>query len=84
LNQILNATRKITVRFDPINNIEDFTNTPEGMEKLDTICMQLIAIGESLKNIDSEVVYDVCENKISPLSKTINKIIGDLKHSSCS
>ena len=29
-----------------------FTNTPQGMEKLDSICMQLIAIGESLKNID--------------------------------
>lgn len=29
-----------------------FTNTPQGMEKLDSICIQLIAIGESLKNID--------------------------------
>jgi len=27
-------------------------DTPEGLEKLDGICMQLIAIGESLKNID--------------------------------
>lgn len=29
-----------------------FMDTPEGQEKLDGICMQLIAIGESLKNID--------------------------------
>jgi len=29
-----------------------FTDTPEGMEKLDSICMLLIATGESLKNID--------------------------------
>jgi uncharacterized protein with HEPN domain len=32
--------------------VDDFTNSQEGMEKLDSICMQLIAIGESLKNID--------------------------------
>ncbi len=32
--------------------MNDFTDTPQGMEKLDSICMLLIAIGESLKNID--------------------------------
>ena len=29
-----------------------YTNTTDGMEKLDGICMLLIAVGESLKNID--------------------------------
>lgn len=52
LNQILDATQKVINRFTPIQTAEDFTNTPEGMEKLDSICMQLMAIGESLKNID--------------------------------
>lgn len=52
LNQVLSATKKVIVRFNPIGDVEDFTNSPEGMEKLDAICMQLIAIGESLKNID--------------------------------
>ncbi len=52
LNQILDATQKVITRFTPIQTVEDFTNTPEGMEKLDSICMQLMAIGESLKNID--------------------------------
>jgi uncharacterized protein with HEPN domain len=52
LNQILDATQKVITRFTPIQTVEDFTNSPEGMEKLDSICMQLIAIGESLKNID--------------------------------
>ncbi len=52
LNQILDATQKVITRFTPIQTAEDFTNSPEGMEKLDSICMQLIAIGESLKNID--------------------------------
>jgi uncharacterized protein with HEPN domain len=32
--------------------VKDFTGTLAGMEKLDSICMLLIAIGESLKNLD--------------------------------
>ena len=52
LKQILEATHKVLTRFKPISNIDDFTNAPEGMEKLDAICMQIIAIGESLKQID--------------------------------
>ena len=31
---------------------DDFCDSEEGQEKLDSICMKLIAIGESLKNID--------------------------------
>ncbi len=52
LLQILEATQKINQRFQPIKNVDDFTNTPAGMEKFDSICMLLIAIGESLKSID--------------------------------
>lgn len=52
LIQIADATQKVINRFVPIKAVEDFTNSPAGMEKLDSICMQLIAIGESLKNID--------------------------------
>ncbi|MBI9037263.1 MAG: DUF86 domain-containing protein [Bacteroidales bacterium] len=52
LYQILDATQKVITRFIPIKTVEDFANSPEGMEKLDSICMQLITIGESLKNID--------------------------------
>ncbi len=52
LNQILNASRTVQDRFIPIKSASDFTNTPEGMEKLDAICMLVIAIGESLKNLD--------------------------------
>lgn len=42
----------VKYRFVPVSSVEDFTGTPQGMEKLDSICMQLIAIGEGLKNID--------------------------------
>ena len=52
LTQISEAIQKVKKRFAPINSAEQFTNSDEGMEKLDSICMQLIAIGESLKNLD--------------------------------
>ena len=35
-----------------VHSVDYLTATPQGMEKLDSLCMQLIAIGESLKNID--------------------------------
>lgn len=52
LTQVYEATQKILNRFEPIRSSDDFTNSEAGMEKLDAICMQLIAIGESLKNLD--------------------------------
>jgi uncharacterized protein with HEPN domain len=52
LSQILEASDTILQRFAPIRNLNDFLDTPQGQEKLDSICMLLIAIGESLKNID--------------------------------
>lgn len=52
LRQISNSIHTIQYRFKPIKTVDDFLSTAEGMEKLDAICMQLIAIGESLKNLD--------------------------------
>lgn len=52
LSQIYKSTRTILKRFEPIESSEDFVDSEEGFEKLDSICMQLIAIGESLKNLD--------------------------------
>lgn len=52
LTQILNASKTVAKRFEVVTSVDYFTDTPEGLEKLDAICMQLIAIGESLKNID--------------------------------
>jgi uncharacterized protein with HEPN domain len=54
LTQIFEAIQKIKKRFGPIKSAEQFTNSDEGMEKLDAICMQLIAVGESLKNLDKK------------------------------
>lgn len=113
LRQIYQATLTVQKRFEPINTPNHFTDSEYGMEKLDAICMQLITIGESLKNldkvtennllksyteldwkkvkgmrdiishhyfdVDAEAIFDVCKNHIPSLSKTINKIITNLK-----
>ncbi len=52
LEQIHKSAQTILDRFEPIHSANDFTDSPAGMEKLDSICMQLIALGESLKNLD--------------------------------
>ena len=52
LKQIHDAAQRTLLRFEPINNVEDFTNSEEGLEKMDSIAMLLIAIGENLKKID--------------------------------
>jgi uncharacterized protein with HEPN domain len=60
--QIDAAIDKILTRFSVINNVDDFTGSSVGMEKLDSICMQLIAIGESVKNIDKVAGKDFFSN----------------------
>ena len=52
LIQISDAINTIKYRFEPVDSIDFFLDTPEGQEKLDSLCMLFIAIGESLKNID--------------------------------
>lgn len=52
LEQIHTSTQIILDRFKPVHSVDDFTGSPAGMEKLDAICMQLITLGESLKNLD--------------------------------
>jgi uncharacterized protein with HEPN domain len=52
LRQIQQSSEIILERFKPVNLVEDFTGSPYGMEKFDSICMLLITIGESLKKLD--------------------------------
>ena len=52
LTQVSDAILTIEYRFEPVDSIDFFLDTPEGQEKLDSLCMLFIAIGESLKNID--------------------------------
>lgn len=46
------ALEQVTKRFQAIRSSDDFTKDDIGLEKLDSICMQLINIGEAIKQID--------------------------------
>lgn len=52
LTQTYHSTQTVIKRFKPIKSADEFTDSDSGLEKLDAICMQLISIGESLKNLD--------------------------------
>ncbi len=52
LQHIEDASEKILHRFSSIQVVEDFTGSQAGVEKMDSICMMFIVIGESLKNLD--------------------------------
>ena len=62
LTQIEQSIKITLQRFEPVKQASYFTDSPEGMEKLDSICMQLIAIGESLKNIDKITKNSLLKN----------------------
>lgn len=52
LRQILTAANRVERRCVGIGRPDDFLVSEEGLDKLDAICMMLIAIGENLKNLD--------------------------------
>jgi len=62
LSQVHDSVKTIQKRFKPILSVEDFTRSDQGLEKLDAICMQLIAIGESLKNLDKVTSSSLLHN----------------------
>jgi uncharacterized protein with HEPN domain len=52
LEDIYSAIEKLEERTKEINSTDDFLGSPSGMVLMDATCMLLIAIGESLKNLD--------------------------------
>lgn len=52
LLQVSEAIIRIQLRTSDIKKVSFFTDTPTGMEKFDAVCMLLLTIGESIKNID--------------------------------
>jgi len=46
------SIEQIIKRFHTIRSSDDFLKDDTGLEKLDSICMQLINIGEALKQVD--------------------------------
>ena len=113
LKDIQKALALIEERSAIVTHVNDFLCSPEGMLRLDALCMNLIVLGESVKNldkitngelltlypetywkgimrirdkiahhyfdIDAEIVLATLKKDISPLSKTIDRIIKDLK-----
>ena len=62
LDQIDDALQKIQRRFEGINSPDDFLDSDHGMDMLDAVCMQLVAIGESVKNIDKITNQELLPN----------------------
>lgn len=52
LNQILQSVDIIQKRIKPIKTADDFLKNERRLQRLDSICMQLIALGESIKHLD--------------------------------
>ena len=52
LSQIKSAIEIIIKRASVVKNPNDFLLTQDGMLRLDAICMNLIALGESVKGIE--------------------------------
>ena len=54
LQTVLTALERIPQRFADIAHSGDFLSSDRGMEKMDAICMILIAAGEEFKRIDRQ------------------------------
>jgi uncharacterized protein with HEPN domain len=52
LKQIDESLDVIEARAENIRTVDDFYSSQQGMMLLDSICMKLIALGESIKNLD--------------------------------
>lgn len=52
LRQTLDAIGRVERRSAGIGTANDFLSGDEGLDRLDSICMMLIAIGESCKQLD--------------------------------
>jgi len=52
LKEIAYSIRLIQKRFQTITSSDDFLESEAGLEKLDSISMRLVAIGEGFKQID--------------------------------
>lgn len=61
LYDIQSAINRLQDRTTSISSVDDFLDSSEGMILLDASCMLLIAIGESLKNLDK-----VTDGKLLP------------------
>lgn len=69
LELIRNSLIQILQRCSDVHHVNDFLLTDNGIMKLDSICMKLTAVGESIKGLD----------KIPLLLQVIQKMTADLR-----
>lgn len=62
LLEIEEAIRRIERRFTVIKNPDDFIANDEGLDRLDSISMMLIAISENIRRID-RMMGDILDNQ---------------------
>lgn len=67
LNQIRTTVDTIVERSKGIHSVDDFLGTQGGVLLLDAICMNLIALGEAVKNLDK-----VSNNELLPQYGQLN------------
>ena len=54
LQKIRDAVQRLINQNENVETVNDYYCTPWGMERLESSCMLLLAIGESLKGIDKD------------------------------
>lgn len=52
ISQMEETLQTVIHRTERIRSVDDFLRSDSGMILLDSVCMKLVAVGESLKNID--------------------------------
>ena len=70
LNMVLDSIQVIQERTNHIHTGDDFLLSPDNMFILDGVCMKLIFIGESIKNIDKRTQGTYLVNIPPYLGKT--------------
>ena len=71
LNRVHISIEHIEERSQPYHCGDDFLMSSTGVAILDSICMQFIAIGESLKGLDKRLLE---ENSLQLILKLIGKM----------
>ena len=61
LTNIARAITTLQERTASVRSADDFISSPQGMEKLDAACMVIMAIGESIKNLDKLTTRNCCQ-----------------------
>ena len=62
IKNIIWSLDQIQKRFKGITTSDDFIRDDSGLEKLDSICMQFINVGEALKQIDTLTQQTLLKN----------------------